>query len=379
MKIAVIILNYNSSSDCKNCISFLEKQEDVDLEIVIVDNASKPEDQEELRKLEELWKDEKVSTLNPSKGDFWNDGEFWENRGKTGTIKNLTLIEAKENRGYNAGNNIGLRYAAEKGYQWALIANPDMEFPDPFYLKKLLKFVESSESPNSTNSSNFNNSFNSPNSPNSPNSHNSHNFNNSTNSPNSPNSPTSPNSPDFSTSSNFIKKDIVAIGTDIVTPEGIHQNPKFRGNEDWKRSFDWVKGYFSKKNISPDTPDWVVNPKVSGECRCLNGCCVLVNLNFLNQIGYFDERTFLYGEEPIFGRQVELANKKMYYFAGATAIHNHKKSQEGSSSFCRKHWRNSQIIYIRNYSKQPFYGRWIAELSSRLYFFALNLNSFLRK
>lgn len=25
--------------------------------------------------------------------------------------------------------NIGLRYAANKGYEYALIANPDMEFP----------------------------------------------------------------------------------------------------------------------------------------------------------------------------------------------------------------------------------------------------------
>lgn len=282
MKVPVILLNYNSSDDCRKCVGYLKKQRDVELEIIIVDNASKPEDVEDVRLL--------------------CDSEA------------LTFIPAKENKGYNAGNNIGLRYAAEKGYKYALIANPDMEFPDPEYIYRLTEEMEH-------------------------------------------------------------HSDVVVMGTDVVTPEGIHQNPKFRGEESWTNSFGWVAALLKQGNSSKENnvPEWVENPGKSHYCRCLNGCCLLLRMDFIKKINYFDERTFLYGEEPILGRRVEMEGEKMYYFSEITCVHDHKKSREGSPAFCNKHWRHSQLIYIRHYSGQPFYGRWLAELSSRTYFFLLNL------
>ena len=41
MKVAVIILNYNSSADCCKCVADLKRQEGVELEIIIVDNCSR--------------------------------------------------------------------------------------------------------------------------------------------------------------------------------------------------------------------------------------------------------------------------------------------------------------------------------------------------
>lgn len=110
MKVPIIILNYNTPFDCRKCISFLEKQQGIDIEIVVVDNCSSEDDLENLRFLCEE--------------------------------EQCTLIENHENKGYNAGNNIGLRYAADKGYEYALIANPDMEFPDSSYISKLLEVME---------------------------------------------------------------------------------------------------------------------------------------------------------------------------------------------------------------------------------------------
>ena len=105
MKIAVVILNYNSSDDCRKCIGFLQRQEGIDTEIVVVDNCSRSDDRNA------------VETLCAESG--------------------ATFIASADNRGYNAGNNIGLRYAADKGYRYALIANPDMEFPQTDYLRRL--------------------------------------------------------------------------------------------------------------------------------------------------------------------------------------------------------------------------------------------------
>lgn len=110
MKVPVIILNYNSSSDCRKCVIDLKRQEGTELEIILVDNCSQEEDAKAVRKLAEE--------------------------------EGCTFIPAQENRGYNAGNNIGLQYAAEMEYEYALIANPDMEFPQRDYVARLANVME---------------------------------------------------------------------------------------------------------------------------------------------------------------------------------------------------------------------------------------------
>lgn len=283
MRIAVIILNYNSSDDCRKCVSFLKRQEGVELELVLVDNCS-PDGN-------------KVEALCREQG--------------------CTFIASLENRGYNAGNNIGLRYAAEKGYKYALIANPDMEFPQTDYVKRLVEVMAQDE-------------------------------------------------------------EIAIVGSDIITPEGIHQNPKIRKNLNWRNSFDWVQSLFPKSKIHSNTPEWVINPQFSQFCTCLNGCCFLIRMSFLKEINFFDEDTFLYGEEPILGRQVELAGKKLFYTTTTYAIHNHKKSKEGSRSFCFTHWKHSKLIYISKYSHLNFFEKSIAKLSTHLYFLTLTVHNKLK-
>lgn len=280
MRVAVVILNYNSSNDCRKCVSFLKRQEGVELELVLVDNCSSDGD-----KVKILCEEERC-----------------------------TFIPSKENRGYNAGNNIGLRYVASKGYKYALIANPDMEFPQTDYVKRLVETIEQSD-------------------------------------------------------------EIAVIGSDILTPEGIHQNPKIRQNITWKNSFDWIKVLYTKNNIQSNTPNWVNNPHHSQFCTCLNGCCFLIKVSFLEEINFFDEETFLYGEEPILGRQVELAGKKLFYTSKTYAVHDHKKSREGDRSFCFKHWKQSRLIYIRKYSHLNRIERSIAILSTHMYFLLLILHN----
>jgi hypothetical protein len=49
----------------------------------------------------------------------------------------VTLIETGANLGFAAGNNVGLRYALERGYEWALLLNNDTEVA-PDLLDQLL-------------------------------------------------------------------------------------------------------------------------------------------------------------------------------------------------------------------------------------------------
>ena len=109
-KVSAIILNYNSSSDCKKCIGFLKKQDYESLSLIVVDNASpKTEEREILQKLCE------------------------EN--------SVQLIFNLENGGFSAGNNIGLRAAVKAGAEWMLVINPDVELRDPHYISYVMEQI----------------------------------------------------------------------------------------------------------------------------------------------------------------------------------------------------------------------------------------------
>ena len=273
MKIAVIILNYNSSADCCKCISYLKQQHGVELEIIVVDNCSYEDD----RKAVELLCKEQV----------------------------CTFIANSENKGYNAGNNVGLRYAAEKGYEFALIANPDMEFPQTHYLATLLgKMQEDTE--------------------------------------------------------------IVVCGSDIVGTDGIHQSPMGKeGN--WRGSFGWIKDIFGNKNKKNDAYKFIDKYKESHYSHKVSGCCFMTRMSFMKGIGFFDENVFLYCEEAILSRQVELSGKKMYYIATAQAVHRHVKSEKGDPVKRFKAWRKSRCYFIDKYSGYPWYGKFLAKMSMKTY------------
>lgn len=284
MKIAIIILNYNSSADCCKCINFLKQQQGVDTEIIVVDNCSLEED----RKAVEIICKE-------------ND---------------CTFIANNENKGYNAGNNAGLRYAVEKGYEYALIANPDMEFPQKDYLYRLAEKLQ-----NDT--------------------------------------------------------DIVVCGSDIIGADGIHQSPMGKeGN--WRNSFGWIKDILRRKKQG-EAYDFIDNYKESHYCHKVSGCCFMIKTAFLEQINFFDEKVFLYCEEAILSRQVEIAGKKMYYLATAQAVHRHVKSEKGNPMKRFKTWGKSRCYFIDHYSQDSWIGKQIAKLSMKMYVLAFVIYNKLKR
>lgn len=269
MVIPIIILNYNSSSDCRKCISSLKRQEDIDMEVVLVDNGSKEEDLIALRTL--------------------------------ATEQGCTLIENKENRGYNAGNNIGLRYASEKGYKYALIANPDMEFPQTDYLLKMAAKMEENE-------------------------------------------------------------EIVVCGSDIITPEGNHQNP-MRESTYFEELFWPITTLRNRKKKA-----WFLMDYTKSECcEKVSGCCFIIRLSFAQDIGFFDEKVFLYSEEPILAKQVINRGYKMYYLANAQAVHCHIKSEKGDPKKRIYLFEKSRKYYLKYYSGYPQFALTCLYLSYKIH------------
>lgn len=271
--IAVILLNYNSSADCSKCISFVKQQRGVGYEIIVVDNGSRTEEIEQLRLLCENEK--------------------------------CILLESKENKGYNAGNNIGLRYAARKGYPYALILNPDMELIQPEYLRCVMEVMERDSQ-------------------------------------------------------------VVVVGTDIINAENIHQNP-MAADGNWKHQFGWVKALFRRSGKPIDSYDFVDNYRESHYCQKVSGCCFLIKISFLQQIDFFDEYPFLYCEEAILSRQVEQAGYKMYYDASSLAIHRHISAEKENPAIRFRHWKRSRIYFYNKYSNDSWLGKKISTISMTMY------------
>ena len=92
-KIMIILLNYNNYRDTIECINSIKQntsENNFIYEIVVVDNKSTNESLSELKKIE-----------------------------------GITLIQASENAGFSAGNNIGIKYAIKNKSEYILLLNND--------------------------------------------------------------------------------------------------------------------------------------------------------------------------------------------------------------------------------------------------------------
>ena len=109
-KVAAIILNYNTNQDCYKCIDYLQKQNWDNLDIYLVDNNSTSDMKEDLKS---------YSLEHPE----------------------IKLVLHDENKGFSAGNNVGLRAAVGNGAKWCLIINPDVELRDANWISQMMASI----------------------------------------------------------------------------------------------------------------------------------------------------------------------------------------------------------------------------------------------
>jgi GT2 family glycosyltransferase len=106
--VACVILNYNDSETTKVLLQNIEKYDSINY-IIVVDNCST---------------DNSFSKLKHFETD------------------RLKVIQANRNRGYGAGNNIGVSYAKEEfSADYVIIANPDVYFNNKF-VKNCIEALE---------------------------------------------------------------------------------------------------------------------------------------------------------------------------------------------------------------------------------------------
>lgn len=249
--VSVIILNYNSWEDTLKEVEQVHNILSVEYkDIIIIDNMS----------------------TNDSYNQLYSNN------------KGFTLIKSCENGGYAKGNNIGLRYSFDKGYDYSLIINNDILISDKEMLNKLQDV--------------------------------------------------------------FNKDQLIAtVNPDIYSPDG------YLYNRDAKRPsfFDLTIGMLNYRKIGREI-DLIYN---YGYIYRPQGCCMMVDLKKMTEIGYFDEYTFLYNEEIILAEKLIEHSYKCACCIDTQIVHNHSKVVKGNiiNPLIIKYYQDGFEYYLRRYRK----------------------------
>lgn len=147
-----------------------------------------------------------------------------------------------------------------------------------------------------------------------------------------------------------IDDEIAVLGTDILLPDRGHQNP-MRELRYWE---DLLWPIILLRNKAKKSMPYIKNYSESNFCEKLSGCCFIIDLKFVQDIGYLDENVFLYSEEAILAAAVKKQNKKMYYESNLKAYHMHDVSKDKTSAEQIKEFLKSRRYYLNNYSE---YGK----------------------
>lgn len=277
-RVAVVVLNYNSEEDLFRCVSDLKAQHNVKLKLIIVDNASKTETVQAIKTWSET---DYPNAISSTTEEIFNDRKI-----PTSHEAEMYVIYNAMNGGYSAGNNIGIKLADKLSADAVMIANPDMRFPDPEYVSKLVETLFSNDS-------------------------------------------------------------YCIAASKIVGLDGKDQNPLREAS--FFEEFFWPRILFPKifKNtlyVLPYEKEKVATvPKVVG-------CCLLLHMDFLRNIDYLDEKTFLYSEEPILAAQVKEKKGEIAFVPFIEAVHAHKSNEKGNSSKRMLLMIKSRKYYLKKYS-----------------------------
>lgn len=268
MSSSIVILNYNTSQLCIEYIERIKCYECID-NIIIVDNAST---EEGIKRFENYCK-----------------------------LNGVTFVKAKINRGYAAGNNLGVRCAIDKfGSDIVIISNPDIIISET----SIESIIERNR-----------------------------------------------------------KDSQVAVTTGLI--KNYDSNRKLRIfsafayrvpelSDIYWNSFIFLSRI--RKKISKN-PFYASEQEVikNNECEvgCVSGCFFAMSVDAYCNIGGFDEQTFLYGEEKILGFKLKEKGYKSIVI-NETIIHDEDSNKKKSFlklSKIYKYTKKSVLHYLKEYLK----------------------------
>lgn len=280
-RVATVVLNYNSEQDLMTSAPQLAVQAGVPQTLILVDNASHPESVERIKAWLADWRPDAIVGTQGVVGAWVKSNP--EDARAPGRVY---FVTHHENRGYSAGNNIGIRLADSLGVDAVLIANPDMRIENSNYLVTVTKEL-------------------------------------------------------FSDERNYVAASRI-VDLDHMDQSPLRE-PGFLEELFWPR-------YYLSKFLKPITYVLSVKGPGSVKVPKVSGCCMLLRMSFLRATNYLDEGVFLYCEEPILAARVRNANGHIVHIPSLTAVHAHVRNEKGNSSSRMLLFIKSRLYYLEHYS-----------------------------
>jgi GT2 family glycosyltransferase len=109
-KLAIVIVNWNSFELTRDTLHSLQNTSYQNYDCIVVDNGSNDDSAHQL------------------------ESQF----------SNIILLRADENKGFTGGNNIGMQFALDKGYEYIMMLNNDVEV-EPHFLEPLIEKLNNNE------------------------------------------------------------------------------------------------------------------------------------------------------------------------------------------------------------------------------------------
>ena len=257
--IGIVILNYRNWQDTLRCIqSIADNPPQEKYQIILVDNASPNAPEFDLRDIIEKY--------------------------------DIVYIQNEKNKGYNAGNNVGIARALELGCDAILISNNDVCFSEDC-IQKLWEYAK-----------------------------------------------THPN--------------VGIVGPKILDKNGRIQKSNLCRRTGMKEKYlvrTRLNAIFRKEHATYFGLDRDYN--TTFEVYAVLGCCFLMTRECAQAVTPLDEHPFLYEEELILGIQMEQAGYRTVYHPDAVIEHLHGASTKHVKAFAFAHNVKSEIYYCREYLK----------------------------
>jgi len=274
-RVAIVVLNYRNYRDTVECVRSLERMDYPDLEVVIVDNDSPNESERVLRE----------------------------------TFPLHTLIQSGANRGYAAGNNVGLRRAVDGGAELVAILNNDT-LVDPDFASRMVAHAAA-------------------------------------------------------------HPEAGALGALIVREDGSPDAVSARRVPPLAEIF-WNRGPGRWFGLHQGLRARAYYPALTDlkgptEVEVLSGSCLMLRASLLREIGFLDEATFLFWEEFILAEKIRSTSFRTFLFPDVRVLHKGGRSVRSVGTVATRAYLKSLDHYLERYRGVGFVRRYLTMAGPALF------------
>ncbi|MFB3161102.1 glycosyltransferase family 2 protein [Neobacillus sp. 179-J 1A1 HS] len=214
------------------------------------------------------------------------------------------VVIKSENLGYARGNNNGIRQAIKDGYDIITVTNNDVIFLEDS-INRMYSFLERNEN-------------------------------------------------------------TAVTAPYILSPEGVlHNLPSLKkvSNRDYLLHHTRLEKFLSKESKRQYDQQYNLTSNAIGNDPIsiykFSGCCFMAKREMLEEVGLFDEQTFLYFEEDILCQKMMNLGYQACFLPDSKIVHHHGLTTGKDNLFVDTEMLKSEMYFLSRYNKMSSFGMWI--------------------